>query len=53
MDGGDVSRKQEMSAQLLKVGHDFELHEKCDSRQVALVGSCHWAVMVLSFRGVC
>lgn len=28
----------EMSIQLSKAGHDLERHEKCDSRQVALVG---------------
>lgn len=53
MHGGDVSGKQEMSAHLSKVGRNLELHEKYDSKQVALVGSCHWAVMALSFRCVC
>lgn len=49
MDGGNVSGKQ-MSAHLSKGGHDLDLHENCDSGQVALVGSRHWAVTALSFR---
>lgn len=50
MDSGDVSGKQEMLVQLSKGGHALELHGTCDSGQVALVGSRHWAVPALSFR---
>lgn len=53
MDSGDVSGKQEMLVQLSKGGHDHELHGTCDSGQVALVGSRHWAVTHLASGGVC